>query len=241
MARFEREAKVLASLNHPNIATLYGLEMVSGADSDSDSDAGETTFLAMELVEGEDLSERIKGGAVPVEEAISIAMQIAEALEAAHEQGIVHRDLKPANIKITEDGTVKVLDFGLAKTWETEGGDTSLSLSPTVTHATAAGVRAGARQERRSPGRHLGLRSGVVGDADGSKALRRRDGLRCAGLGAQRGARPRCITGKDAACAPPAPRSVSRERTQEQAAVDRRCPVGDRRSNEHDARSSRCT
>jgi serine/threonine-protein kinase len=140
MARFEREAKVLASLNHPNIATLYGLEMVSGADSDSDSDAGETTFLAMELVEGEDLSERIKGGAVPVEEAISIAMQIAEALEAAHEQGIVHRDLKPANIKITEDGTVKVLDFGLAKTWETEGGDTSLSLSPTVTHATAAGV-----------------------------------------------------------------------------------------------------
>ncbi len=94
----------------------------------------------MELVEGEDLSERIKRGAVPVEEATAIALQIAEALEAAHEQGIVHRDLKPANIKLTRDGSVKVLDFGLAKTWETDHGDSSLSLSPTVTHATAAGV-----------------------------------------------------------------------------------------------------
>ncbi len=138
MARFEREAKVLASLNHPNIATLYGLETVeSGTETETGT---ETVFLAMELVEGEDLSERIKRGTVPVDEAISIALQIAEALEAAHEQGIVHRDLKPANTKITEDGTVKVLDFGLAKTWETEGGDASLSLSPTVTHATAAGV-----------------------------------------------------------------------------------------------------
>ncbi|MBD3857081.1 MAG: serine/threonine protein kinase, partial [Acidobacteria bacterium] len=140
MARFEREAKVLASLNHPNIATLYGLESVSGADADTDSDAGQTTFLAMELVEGEDLSERIKRGAVPVEEATAIALQIAEALEAAHEQGIVHRDLKPANIKLTDDGVVKVLDFGLAKTWENQGVDSGLSLSPTVTHATAAGV-----------------------------------------------------------------------------------------------------
>jgi serine/threonine-protein kinase len=92
------------------------------------------------LVEGEDLSERIARGAIPVEEAIPIALQIAEALEAAHEQGIVHRDLKPANIKIGADGTVKVLDFGLAKTWESDTGDSSLSLSPTVTHATAAGV-----------------------------------------------------------------------------------------------------
>jgi len=143
MARFEREAKVLASLNHPNIATLYGLETAvpSGTDSDADSDAGETTFLAMELVEGEDLSERIERGPVPVDEAIPIALQIAEALEAAHEAGIVHRDLKPANIKLTEDGTVKVLDFGLAKAWETETGDSSLSLSPTLTrHATVEGV-----------------------------------------------------------------------------------------------------
>jgi serine/threonine protein kinase/Tol biopolymer transport system component len=141
MARFEREAKVLASLNHPNIATLYGLESVSGADADTDADAGETTFLAMELVEGEDLSERIKRGPVPVEEAVAISLQIAEALEAAHEQGIVHRDLKPANIKLRPDGAVKVLDFGLAKAWDSEHGDSALSMSPTLTaHATAAGV-----------------------------------------------------------------------------------------------------
>jgi len=139
MARFEREAKVLASLNHPNIATLFGLESVaSGTETETGT---ETVFLAMELVEGEDLSERIKRGAVPVEEAVAIALQIAEALEAAHEQGIVHRDLKPANIKLRSDGTVKVLDFGLAKAWETDHGDSSLSLSPTMTaHATQAGV-----------------------------------------------------------------------------------------------------
>ena len=95
----------------------------------------------MELVDGEDLSDRIARGPIPVDEAIPIALQIAEALEAAHEQGIVHRDLKPANIKLADDGTVKVLDFGLAKAWETETGDSSLSLSPTLTrHATNAGV-----------------------------------------------------------------------------------------------------
>jgi serine/threonine protein kinase len=142
MARFEREAKVLASLNHPNIATLYGLETVeSGTETETETGTEQTIFLAMELVEGEDLSERIKRGPVPVEEAVSIALQIAEALEAAHEQGIVHRDLKPANIKLRPDGTVKVLDFGLAKAWETEQAESGLSLSPTVTnHATAAGL-----------------------------------------------------------------------------------------------------
>jgi serine/threonine-protein kinase len=99
------------------------------------------TFLVMELVEGEDLSERISRGPVPIDEAIPIALQIAEALEAAHEAGIVHRDLKPANIKLKTDGTVKVLDFGLAKAWESDSGESSLSLSPTLTqHATAAGV-----------------------------------------------------------------------------------------------------
>jgi serine/threonine-protein kinase len=131
-------------LNHPNIATLYGLETVdSGSGSDSSPEpraSSPVTFLAMELVEGEDLSERIERGPIPIDEAIPVALQIAEALETAHEQGIVHRDLKPANIKLTENGTVKVLDFGLAKTLETEAGDSSLSLSPTVTHATAAGV-----------------------------------------------------------------------------------------------------
>jgi len=116
-ARFEREAKMLASLNHPNIATLYGLEHLDGRHA-----------LVMELVDGEDLSERIERGAIPLEEAIPIALQIAEALEAAHEAGIVHRDLKPANIKLRSDGTVKVLDFGLAKVLEANGGDSSLSM-----------------------------------------------------------------------------------------------------------------
>jgi serine/threonine-protein kinase len=152
LARFEREAKVLASLNHPNIAHLYGLETVGVAQGEMPEEfeirkpktemlSSEVTFLVMELVEGEDLSERITRGPIPVDEAIPIARQIAEALEAAHEAGIIHRDLKPANIKITEDGTVKVLDFGLAKAWESEGGDAGLSLSPTMTaHATAAGI-----------------------------------------------------------------------------------------------------
>ncbi len=106
-ARFEREAKVLAALNHPNIAALYGLEHLDGQHA-----------LVMELVEGEGLDERIARGPIPVDEALPIAVQIAEGLEAAHERGIVHRDLKPANVKVRPDGTVKVLDFGLAKAWE---------------------------------------------------------------------------------------------------------------------------
>ena len=104
LARFQREATTLASLNHPNIAHIYGLEESNGVRA-----------LVMELVEGEDLSQRIARGPIPIDEALPIAKQIAEALEAAHERGIIHRDLKPANIKITPDGAVKVLDFGLAK------------------------------------------------------------------------------------------------------------------------------
>src|SRR5215831_7645416 len=111
VARFEREAKTLASLNHPNIAIIHGLEKSQGAYA-----------LVMELVEGEDLSQRIARGRIPVDEALPIARQIAEALEAAHEQGIIHRDLKPANIKVRSDGTVKVLDFGLAKLAESTSG-----------------------------------------------------------------------------------------------------------------------
>ncbi|MEX1311157.1 MAG: protein kinase [Candidatus Sulfomarinibacteraceae bacterium] len=142
LERFQREAKVLASLNHQNIAHLYGLESVA-SDTDADSDAGSSsvTFLVMELVEGEDLSDRISRGPISPDEATKIALQVAEGLEAAHEQGIVHRDLKPANIKLKADGTVKVLDFGLAKAWEADSTDASLSLSPTMTqHATAAGL-----------------------------------------------------------------------------------------------------
>src|ERR1700686_817748 len=104
LARFQREARTLASLNHPNVAGIYGLE-----------ESGGVTALVMELVEGEDLSQRISRGPIQIDEALPIARQIADALEAAHEQGIIHRDLKPANIKVKEDSTVKVLDFALAK------------------------------------------------------------------------------------------------------------------------------
>jgi eukaryotic-like serine/threonine-protein kinase len=136
LTRFRREAEVLAALNHPNIAAIYGLERVDGISA-----------LVMELVEGPTLAERIAGGALPLDESISIARQIASALEAAHERGIVHRDLKPANIKVRSDGTVKLLDFGLAKAAAGHPGeDTStvaLSLSPTITspaHLTSVGT-----------------------------------------------------------------------------------------------------
>jgi serine/threonine protein kinase len=108
LARFQREAEVLASLNHSNIAQIYGLERSEG-----------TTALAMELMEGQTLEDRISQGPIPVDEALRVATQIAAALEAAHERGIVHRDLKPANIKLRSDGTVKVLDFGIAKALDT--------------------------------------------------------------------------------------------------------------------------
>ena len=131
LARFQREAEVLAALNHPNIAQIYGLEKSDG-----------TITLVMELVEGPTLADRISQGAIPIDEALPIALQIAEALEAAHEQGIIHRDLKPANIKVRSDGTVKVLDFGLAKAMEPAAGPSpSVSQSPTIT--TPAMTQAG--------------------------------------------------------------------------------------------------
>ena len=172
LARFQREAEVLASLNHPNIAAIYGLEQgrlrprrtedgeIRGEASASVRAGGgapapvqeddSLTALVMELVEGEDLSQRIAQGAIPVDEALPIAKQIAEALEAAHERGIIHRDLKPANVKVRPDGTVKVLDFGLAKAMDAEGGskdprynpgDPRFSQSPTIT--TPAMTQAG--------------------------------------------------------------------------------------------------
>ena len=127
LARFEREAKVLASLNHPNIGSIYGLEEAEGQKA-----------LVLELVEGPTLAERIKQGPIPVDEALPIAKQIAEALEAAHEQGIIHRDLKPANVKVKDDGTVKVLDFGLAKAFQPDASDASMSQSPTISLTAAA-------------------------------------------------------------------------------------------------------
>jgi serine/threonine protein kinase len=130
VARFQREAKLLASLNHPNIAAIYGLEESDG-----------THFLVMELIEGDTLSDRIKSGPIPVEEALKLALQMAEALEAAHEKGVIHRDLKPANIKVTPDGNVKILDFGLAKAYAGDQENMSPMDSPTISAAaTQQGV-----------------------------------------------------------------------------------------------------
>jgi len=130
LARFEREARLLAALNHPNIAAIYGLEEQDGSH-----------LLVMELVEGPTLAERLVGGPLPVEEALSIASGIASGLEAAHEAGIIHRDLKPSNVKVRPDGAVKVLDLGLARVAETPGGAVDSSLSPTITTpATRVGV-----------------------------------------------------------------------------------------------------
>jgi eukaryotic-like serine/threonine-protein kinase len=132
LTRFEREAKTLAALNHPHIAQIHGFEQANGVSA-----------LVMEFVEGEDLAQRLAHGAMPVDETLPIARQIAEALEAAHEQGIIHRDLKPANIKLRPDGTVKVLDFGLAKVLDSQTASAAPgnpSISPTLTAATQLGV-----------------------------------------------------------------------------------------------------
>src|SRR5215813_343692 len=128
VARFQREARVLASLNHSNIAAIHGLEEIDSR-----------YFLVMELVSGETLADRIRRGAIPLEEALPIAKQIAEALEEAHEKGVTHRDLKPANIKLTPGGIAKVLDFGLAKT-RTSQPDVDLSNTPTIVGSTLSGM-----------------------------------------------------------------------------------------------------
>ena len=122
LARFRREAQVVASLNHPHIAAIHGFEESDGVQA-----------LVFELVEGPTLADHIAAGPIAVDEALPIARQIAEALETAHEQGIVHRDLKPANIKLRSDGTVKVLDFGLAKALDPASAATDVTQSPTIT------------------------------------------------------------------------------------------------------------
>ncbi len=130
MGRFQREAEVLASLDHPNIGQIYGIE-----------EAGQTKALVLQLIEGPTLADKIAQGPIPVEDALKFALKMAEGLDAAHEKGVIHRDLKPANVKITPEGQVKILDFGLAKALEVEAPDSSLSQSPTLTAAaTQAGV-----------------------------------------------------------------------------------------------------
>ena len=165
LARFQREAQVLASLNHPVIAAIYGLE-----ESDSQK------ALVLELVEGPTLADRIAQGPIPVDEALPIAKQIAEALEAAHEAGVIHRDLKPANIKVKDDGTVKVLDFGLARAFQPDAASGDASQSPTLTAAaTQMGVILGtaaymAPEQAKGAnggqaGGHLGVWRGALRDA----------------------------------------------------------------------------
>ena len=181
MARFHREAQVLASLSHPHIAGIHGLE-----------ESGTRTALVMELVEGDDLSERLKRGAIPLVEALGIARQIAEALEAAHDKGIIHRDLKPANVKVTPEGEVKVLDFGLAKALEGNGTglghDSGGAATLTALSATRAGTvmgtvglhesRAGERVGRGQAVGHLVVRRGAVRAAGRPPAVRGRDDAR---------------------------------------------------------------
>ena len=156
LARFRREAQVLASLNHPHIGAIHGLEESNG-----------TIALVMELVEGEDLSQRIARGPIPLDEALPIARQIAEALEAAHEQGIVHRDLKPANIKVRDDGTVKVLDFGLAKAIEPvapgrgEAMQAATITSPAMTQAGAILGTAAYMAPEQAKGRPVDKRADI--------------------------------------------------------------------------------
>src|SRR5262245_57920895 len=154
IARFEREAKVLASLNHSNIAALYGLEEFE-----------KRHFLVMELVEGETLADRIARGPIPVSEAMKIAQQILDALDAAHDRGIVHRDLKPSNVKITPEGKVKVLDFGLAKAMEAAPVCPALSNSPTLSNlATDAGLILGTAaymSPEQAKGRNTDARSDI--------------------------------------------------------------------------------
>ena len=173
-ARFKREAHVLASLNHPNIAAIYGFEESDGVQA-----------LVLELVEGPTLADRIANGPIPLDEALPIARQIADAFETAHEQGIVHRDLKPANIKLRSDGTVKVLDFGLAKALDSAPVAIDASQSPTVTSPammTGVGVlmgtagtchRAGERTLCGQARGYLGVRLRALRNADRQTGIRR--------------------------------------------------------------------
>ncbi len=177
LARFEREAKTLASLNHPHIAAIYGFEKSSGMHA-----------LVMELVEGEDLSQRIARGAIPLDEALPIAKQIAEALEAAHEQGIVHRALKPANIKLRADGTVKVLDFGLAKAMDAVPGGRDfspaghLANSPTITSPAMTHLRQGYGGQATAVGMILGTASYMSPEQAAGKLVDKRSDLWALGV-----------------------------------------------------------
>ena len=175
------KAKTLAALNHPNIAHIYGLERADPSTA--------FTALVMELVDGPTLADRIAQGSIPVDEALPIARQIAEALEAAHDQGIIHRDLKPSNIKLRPDGAVKVLDFGLAKAMDVSPGQSVQPLDVADHHDSGDDARrlhpghcaihepgAGQGETRGQARRHLGVRRRALRDVDRHATLHRRDG-----------------------------------------------------------------
>src|SRR5712691_11435346 len=187
LARFEREAKVLAALNHPNIAIIHGLE---------------DRAIVMELVEGPTLADRIAAGAIPLEESLKIAVQIADALEAAHEKGVVHRDLKPANVKVREDGTVKVLDFGLATAVQSSTGEAGDGAnSPTLTMGpTEAGVILGTAAYM-SPEQASGKRVDKRASPLSANWPKRRPTPDC-WTQLQRKASARCVARRCKACAP---------------------------------------
>ena len=183
LARFEREARLLASLNHANIAAIYGIE-----------DAGDVRALVLELVDGQTLAEKLSREALPLPEALAFARQICDALEAAHERGIVHRDLKPANIAITRDGTVKVLDFGLAKDGAGGAGQAGAGRKRpdafadddgadrarcAARHGAVHEPRTGARENGRQADRHLGVRLRALRNADRAPRVSRRDDVGC--------------------------------------------------------------
>src|SRR5213593_1783777 len=162
VARFQREAKTLASLNHPHIGGIYGLEDASGVHA-----------LVLELVEGPTLADRIAQGPIPLDEALPIARQIAEALEAAHEQGIIHRDFKPANIKVRDDGTVKVLDFGLAKLADAPLRQTAGERSEKQLHGQLRVERLAGANAGRAAGIANGIANAAESAADPAARLRK--------------------------------------------------------------------
>ena len=232
LARFTREAQTLASLNHPNIAHIHGLE-----------ESGGVRALVMELVEGDDLSQRIARGAISIDEALPIAKQIAEALEAAHEQNIIHRDLKPANIKVRPDGTVKVLDFGLAKATGPSSEASGDAPTMTIPGDDAGGndpgygrvheSRAGSWKDGGQACRHLGVRVRAPRNADRHAPLRGRLGPRNAGTDLLARARSDDVADRDTRTCPHADRAVSRQGSPSAHARHRRGAAGTGRGERH--------